>query len=145
MRRPKKHLFLLLFVLAGVLTACAPAGENTPAPAVPSPTAKPIRANSGIEGQVWIGPACPGPVRQGDTKCADKPYQAEIVVLDLKGVEVVRTTSGEDGAFRVDLPPGRYTLHPIPGKPFPSTRDQEVEVTPGAYTRVVVNYDSGMR
>jgi hypothetical protein len=141
MRRTTAAALLALMAIVGLSSACAAPGGIAPAV-----TSTPKAAlHSGIEGVVMYGPTCPGPVREGDTRCDDKPYQAELVVLDARGAEAARLTSGADGAFRVDLAPGRYTLHPIPGKPFPSAGDQEVVVTAGAYTRVTVRYDSGMR
>ena len=53
--------------------------------------------------------------------------------------------SGEDGRFRVGLRPGRYVLDPERGNPFPAASEQEVDVVSGAYTEVVVAFDTGIR
>ena len=105
----------------------------------------PPPADSGIEGTVTIGPMCP--VVQEGTECPDQPFEATITVLDEGGDEVTEVTSGEDGRFRVALPPGRYTLvpqSPNAGAP-PQAGEQAVEVRDGAYTQVAVQYDSGIR
>lgn len=141
-----------LFTLILLLTACAPqvAPEEPP---VSSPDATPMlntapttpASGTGIQGKVLIGPACPGPARVDDTACADKPYQAEILVLDMKGKEIARVTSGVDGTFRFDLAPGTYVLHPFSGNPYPTAGEQEVDVLQDEYTDVQIDYDSGMR
>ncbi len=102
-------------------------------------------AQSGITGQVTIGPTCPGPVRPGDTACADKPYQATFSVLSDKGKEVSRFQTDADGRFRVNLAPGSYTLHPVQKNVFPIAPDQSVTVVAGQYTEVQIMFDSGMR
>jgi len=100
---------------------------------------------SGIDGLVTIGPVCP--VERIDTPCADKPYQATLVIQDEQGLEVVRVQSGEDGRYRVDVAPGTYRLlpqWPNEGGP-PTASEQQVEVRANAYTHVDVQYDSGIR
>jgi hypothetical protein len=87
------------------------------------------------------------PVVQENTPCPDEPYAATLVVETLDGKEVARTQSGEDGAFRVDVSPGTYTLvphSPNAGGPA-SASEQRVDVLDGEYTRVDVSYDSGIR
>ncbi len=122
---------LPLLLLAAVLLA---ATCDTPPP-----------ANSGIEGAVTIGPMCP--VERPDSPCPDQPYAATIVIEDDHGVEVARAQSGEDGRFRVDLVPGRYTLVPQSpdGAGLPYGAEQQAEVRAGEYTHVDVQYDSGIR
>jgi len=121
-------LLLLAFVL--LAATC----DNNPPP-----------TNSGIEGTVTIGPMCP--VERPDSPCPDQPYAATIVIEDDQGVEVARAQSGADGRFRVDLPPGRYTLVPQSpnGAQLPYGAEQQVEVRAGEYTHVDVQYDSGIR
>ena len=100
--------------------------------------------DSGIKGTVTIGPMCP--VVQENSPCPDEPYQADIVIEDSRGDEVLSFESGEDGAFRVDLAPGTYVLIPQPGESgLPFAEEQQIEVVTGAYTPVEVQYDSGIR
>ena len=101
--------------------------------------------NSGIEGTILEGPMCPGPVQVGNNTCPDQPYQATIDILNTDKVQVTQVHSDASGNFKVDLAPGTYVLHPIPGTPLPIAADQTVEVLAGQYTQVTINYDTGMR
>jgi hypothetical protein len=121
------HIGLLL------LAGCGPSLPDAP-------------PNTGIMGQALLGPNCP--VVQEGQPCPDRPYvDAEIDLLDDSGRTLTTLTVDAAGAFRVDLPPGRYTLVPRPleGVPFPTAGEQTVEVTEGRYTEVIVSYDSGIR
>ncbi|PWB53261.1 MAG: hypothetical protein C3F13_09830 [Anaerolineales bacterium] len=109
---------------------------------VTEPTPPP---SSGIEGWVTIGPVCPGPVLVGDTHCQDQPYQATISILDADNQEATRVQSSMEGYFKLPLPAGEYTLHPISGSPLPQASDQIVNVTADQYTGVKISYDTGMR
>jgi hypothetical protein len=100
-------------------------------------------SNSGIEGQVLIGPMCP--VVQVGTPCPDQPYQAIITVLNSKGDRVMQFQSDAQGRFRVALNPGTYTLHPESPNVLPFAAGQVVTVASGQFTQVVINYDSGIR
>lgn len=99
---------------------------------------------SGIEGQVLLGPACPGPV-SSDKPCPDKPYQANILVQDQNGKTITQFQTDQNGNFRVSLSPGTYTLHPESPGAFPRAADQTVAVQPGQFTQVQITYDSGIR
>lgn len=125
---PAGFLFVLLTLALAACTDIAP-----------TPTPPP---DSGVRGQVLIGPMCPV-VREG-TPCPDQPFQATVAVVDEAGVTLTAFRSGEDGRFRVALPPGRYTLVPQPDgiRHAPEVR---VEVPPGEFVEVTVTYDSGIR
>lgn len=103
----------------------------------------PPPVNSGIEGEVYIGPMCPV-VREGE-ECPDQPYQATLTVSSLKGERVVQIQTGEDGLFKIPLAPGEYILHPESPDIYPFASEQSVVVDEGKYTQVTVNYDSGIR
>jgi hypothetical protein len=122
-----KIILLFLFVL--FLTSCA--SSATP----PS--------DSGIEGQVLIGPTCPV-VREGE-ECPDQPYQAVLTVNSPKGERIVQVQTDEDGYFKIHLHPGEYILHPESPNVLPFAGEQTVFVEMGKFTQVVVNYDSGIR
>jgi len=122
-----KITLLFLFIL--LLASCS---SVTPTPP----------ADSGIEGQVFIGPNCPV-VRVGE-ECPDQPYQATLTVNNPKGERIVQIQTEEDGQFKISLPPGEYILHPESGR-LPSADEQTVIVEPGVFTQVIVNYDSGIR
>jgi len=100
-------------------------------------------AAQGIDGVVLLGPQCP--VQTLEDPCPDLPYQAWINVRTASGESVTRIRSGEDGRFRVGLVPGRYVLNPESGDPFPIASEQEVAVGDGAYTEVIVSFDTGIR
>jgi len=119
----------LPFLVALLLASCSPMAPTPP-------------ADSGIEGQVFIGPNCPV-VREGE-ECPDQPYQATLTVNNPKGERIVQIQTEEDGQFKIPLPPGEYILHPESGR-FPFADEQTIIVEEGAFTQVIVNYDSGIR
>jgi hypothetical protein len=105
-----------------------------------------IPANTGIEGQVLIGPTCP--VVQQGKECPDKPYQATLTVLDSNGSrKIARFQTDAEGRFRLPLAPGNYILHPETPEnmPLPTAPDQNFTVTEGRFTQISVVYDSGIR
>lgn len=126
-------VFLCLFLLA----ACAQATQ-TPSQA---PTEPP--AESGIEGQSTIGPACP--VVKIDEPCPDQPYQATLSVLDSSGNQVTQFTTDENGQFRINLAPGEYILHAELTSVMPTAEDVPFTVSSGQFTTVNIVYDSGIR
>jgi hypothetical protein len=105
----------------------------------------PLRADTGIQGQVTVGPMCP--VVQEGQDCPDQPYQATLTILNEAGSRVMRFTTDADGAFRVPLAPGSYILRPeVPeGAPMPIAAEQAFTVAEGSYTELKVIYDSGIR
>ena len=119
-------LFLLL------LTACASdGGDEAP--------------SSGVRGQVLLGPTCP--VVQEGSPCPDEPVGGVEVRALTGGEAIAQTTSGGDGRFELELPPGRYTLEAVVGPDGPGmfAKPVAVTVTAGAFVEVVVPVDSGIR
>jgi hypothetical protein len=112
-----------------------PATPNAPASAT---------GESGIQGQVTIGPACPGPV-SAENPCPDRPYQTTLTVLDQNNQVVAQVQTDTQGNFRVVLPPGTYTVHPASSGVMPRAGDQSVTVVKGQFTQVNIAFDSGMR
>lgn len=100
--------------------------------------------DSGIEGLVLIGPACP--VEEAGSPCPDRPVAAEITITRIMGAVVKKVTSSEDGRFRVDLEPGRYFLsaRPTDGSTPGGETPGVVEVVDGGYTEVEITIDSGI-
>jgi hypothetical protein len=98
--------------------------------------------NSGIEGQVLIGPSCPV-VREGE-ECPDQPYQATLTVSSPKGERIVQIQTDEEGRFKIPLAPGEYILHPETEN-ITFAEELTVIVEEGNFTQVIVNYDSGIR
>ncbi len=101
--------------------------------------------SSGIQGHVTIGPQCP--VMQVGSPCPDVAYQARVRVLR-DGAEVATGPSDQDGAFRIPVAPGAYVVDAVPldGNAIATIGGQpHVVVTAGAYTRVDLTFDSGIR
>ena len=123
----KRWLSVLVFLV--LVTACPPK----------------IPDNTGIEGQVFIGPMCPV-VQQGQ-ECPDRPYQATLTVLTASGHKVTQFTTDAEGRFQVPLAPGDYILRPQTpaNQPMPVAAEQAFTVTEGQFTQVDVTYDSGIR
>jgi hypothetical protein len=125
----------LVAVLGLVLVLGAACGSSTES----------IPPNTGIKGTVSLGPTCP--VEQvGQPPCVT-PYAATLAITSAEDDSVVaRVSSGPDGVFTVDLPPGDYVIVPEPGgDPFPVGQPVEVTVEAGSYAQVEVAYDSGIR
>ena len=119
--------FLIGLLIISLATCSAPA----------TPT------DSGIEGQVFIGPMCP--VVQVGQECPDQPYQAILTVNSLEGGRIVQVQTDEAGRFKIPLSPGQYILHPESPNVMPFASEQTFIVEAGKFTQVVVNYDSGIR
>lgn len=113
---------------------------STPAPAAGSGATG--QAGSGIEGVAMMGPTCP--VERADQPCPDKPFQVTLAVFS-GSREVARFQTGTDGRFRVDLPPGVYTVKPAVNAVLPRGASQEVTVVKGQYAVVKMTFDSGIR
>jgi hypothetical protein len=103
----------------------------------------PAPRESGIAGQVLIGPMCP--VAQQGQDCPDQPYPATLTVYSSSGGMIVQFQADGEGHFRIPLGPGQYILHPESPNGIPFATDQAIVIEAGQYTSVVVNYDSGIR
>jgi hypothetical protein len=70
-----------------------------------------------------------------------------VIVKTPDGIfEVTRFTADETGQFRVPLFPGTYLLDPLSGpNGFPVASQQLVGVQEGMFTRVDINFDTGIR
>ena len=106
MKRAVRRL-LVVGLLAILLAACGPSSASVP-------------PGTGIHGTVTLGPTCPVE-KVGEPPCVT-PYAAKLVVTSADdGSVVARVTSGPDGTFTVDVPPGDYVIVPEPGSDgFPS-------------------------
>ena len=104
---------------------------------------QPADADSGVEGQVLIGPMCP--VVQVGQECPDQPYQATLTVNSPRGERIAQVQTDEQGRFRIPLEPGEYILHPESPNVMPFAAELTFTVEFGKFTRLVVNYDSGIR
>ena len=100
-------------------------------------------ANSGVEGQVLIGPMCP--VVQAAQSCPDQPYQATLTVNSRDGTRLTQVQADSQGHFRIQLKPGDYILHPESPNTVPFAAEQALHVEAGRFTQLTVSYDSGIR
>ena len=103
----------------------------------------PAPRESGIAGQVLIGPTCP--VVQPGQSCPGQPYQATLTVNSLNGETIMQVQTDGQGHFRIPLVPGEYLLHPGSPNGTVFAADQTVLVSSGQYTQILVTYDSGTR
>jgi hypothetical protein len=101
-------------------------------------------AGAGIQGRVVLGPMCP--VQRAESPCPERPIQADITVAGSDGKTVATGHSGSDGAFRISLKPGSYTVTAKQsdsglafGKPV------SVDVPAGTFVHVNLLVDSGIR
>lgn len=101
-------------------------------------------SNTGIEGTILVSPSHPGPIREGVSSTAPVPGMEFSVAKE--GGEVAAFKTDEQGHFRVNVPPGKYTVASKARKmrigrfgPF------DVEVSAGKLTKVEWTCDSGMR
>jgi hypothetical protein len=104
-----------------------------------------IPANTGLEGQVFIGPICP--VVQKGQNCPDQPYQATLVIQTTANRQIIQIYTDTRGNFHLALAPGSYILHlqTLPNRPYPTGRDQKFNVVAGQFTQVKFVLDSGIR
>lgn len=100
------------------------------------------RPASGIRGLVLRGPT--RPVCQVGQSC-EAPAPGLTLVFSRPGHGSVRTTTGPDGRYRVELAPGTYavTTSQIPFGRVPSPR--EVTVGQRGFARVDFHVDTGIR
>jgi len=136
-----------------------PTPTRQPAPSVtPSPTGGgstvppvPVPSSGGpwLVGVATADPVCPVERIPPDPACAPRPVVgATVVVLDPGGGEVARATTGADGTYRVAVPAGNVRVEAAPvaglmGTPAPI--DAVVPAGPGAWLRVDLAYDTGIR
>ena len=128
-----RRLSLVSLLVLLLLTACA------------SDRGDEAASSSGVRGQVLLGPTCP--VVQEGSPCPDEPLGGVEVRALTAGGAIAEATSGEDGRFELELPPGRYTLEAVvdPDGPGMFAKPVAVTVTAGAFVEVVVPVDSGIR
>ena len=101
--------------------------------------------DSGIRGRVVYGPVAECAVRDGQEDCY-RPYEATIRIRRSRHGRVIRRVqSNAKGRFRVELAPGRYVLDPVNHGRFPHADRKTVHVACGRYTRVRIQYNSGIR
>ena len=123
-------------VLIAVVVGCMQPTEGSPIPEM-----------GRISGAAVAGPICPVVTIPPESGCDDRPVvNAMLVIVNDAGDEVATVTSGADGRFGVDLPPGRYELRPQPVDGLMGTAPPvSVIVTTGQPAEVTISYDTGIR
>ncbi len=104
--------------------------------------------NSGIKGNVVLGPTCPVVRNPPDPQCADKPYQTKLDVMTAdKSKLIAEFQSGADGKFTIPAPPGQYVIQNAAGaSPLPRcTSDGVITVFANSYIDATVSCDTGIR
>lgn len=130
---------LLVPVLAAaLLAACADDRTgNTSSGEDPPP-------RSGVRGTVEAGPQCPVVV-QG-SPCPDHPWDGTVQVTTPEGEPVAEADTDARGGFIVELAPGSYDLLPVADDAGPAiAAPQRIVIEDGAFTRVTLTVDTGIR
>jgi hypothetical protein len=104
--------------------------------------------DSGVTGQVTLGPTCPVMQNPPDPQCADRPYETTIQVIQVGSPQsapftTVKTDS--QGEYSVTLPPGDYALQPVGGNMLPRCETKNVTVVSSKMTQVNLSCDTGIR
>ncbi len=126
--------------VAAALLVLAGCGDESPEPKA--------EAESGVTGQVHLGPQCP--VETTDDPCEDEPAANVDVSVSAQlpgesytaGEVVARGTTDADGAFRIVVAPGDYVVTADAGM---SCELMDARVTDGTYTEVDIPCDTGIR
>jgi hypothetical protein len=99
---------------------------------------------TGIEGSVRVSPTHGGPIKLGEPDSAPLA-NATLVVESAAGTSKTVTTD-EQGHFKIELPPGRYSIRTekvgMRGRGCGMT---DIEVTAGSVKQVKLDCDTGMR
>ncbi len=121
-------------ILAGsLLTACASAQEPPP----PAET-----ESSGIEGRSLVFGAGGGGFADTAAASEERPYEGVIEIRegDRSGAVVVTVAPDASGDFKVDLPPGTYTLIQLSADGAGIGEPVTVTVGPGSYEDVKLSF-----
>lgn len=104
-----------------------------------------IELSSGIEGQVIRGPIKGGPEIIGEVN--EEPFSALFHVQDPTEKTVKSFTSDENGEFKIQLPPGEYSVVPDNSAPLmmPSAQSKKVTVSKDLFLYQVFYFDTGIR
>jgi len=103
---------------------------------------------SGVKGQVLIGPTCPVQQDPPNSNCADRGYATKIQVFSVVSSQsspfaVVETD--KEGNYIVMLPPGLYNVQALGDRPFPVCESEPVTVESDVMHNLDLLCDSGIR
>ena len=98
---------------------------------------------SGIEGVILVSPSHPGPTRKDEPNAA--PAANATFSVMKSDTKITSLTTDADGRFRIELPPGHYTIRRDDSGARIGHWRFEAEVKSGEMTTVRWTADSGMR
>ncbi len=126
-------------VAAVLLVVLMPAGCGCPSPQQPPGT---------LEGQVTIGPLTPVQTPGEQPPVPPEVYAARnILIYDEPAARLIaKVDIGADGTYRVQLPPGRYTVDiNHTGIGGSSDVPAKIDIASGQTTRLDIDIDTGIR
>ena len=99
---------------------------------------------TGIEGSVRISPTHGGPIKAGEPDSA--PLANATLVVETAAGSTKTVTTDEQGHFKIELPPGRYSIRTekktgVKG----GCGMKDIEVTASGFKQVHLECDTGMR
>ena len=106
------------------------------------------QTNSGVEGQITLGPTCPVMQNPPNPQCADRPYETTIQIIKVgspQGAPFMSVKTDSEGRYSVTLPPGEYALQPVGGNTLPRCETKEVTVVASKMTEANLSCDTGIR
>jgi hypothetical protein len=124
------HRLVLAVLLTVVVGAC---GADRDAGA----------SDSGIRGRAVAGPQCP--VEVAGSPCPDLPFEGTVVATSAATGDRFTVETDADGRFELPLAPGTYEVSIDSPSPPPFAKPLTVTVRGGAFARVTVVVDTGIR
>jgi len=104
----------------------------------------PTITESGLEGQMWLGPTCPVQ-KPNDPACDDRPYAGLAQVETLEGMVVAQVQADAEGRFKVGVRPGAYILAGKSAPVYPRGERIGVTVPQSGFAPVTLHFDTGIR
>ncbi len=99
---------------------------------------------TGIEGSVRISPTHGGPIKVDEPDSA--PLANATLVVETATGSIKTVTTDEQGHFKIELPPGRYSIRAEKiGMKGRGCGLKDIEVTAGEFKQVSLQCDTGMR
>ncbi|MFN2609439.1 MAG: hypothetical protein ABR507_00965 [Actinomycetota bacterium] len=103
-----------------------------------------IVTDSGVQGKVVSGPTCP--VERLDSPCPNQPESALIKATRTGSDSAAGVTRTDgNGAFKMTLAPGSYTVTAQAPGAFGGCKPQDVTVSAKTFAHVVITCDTGIR
>ncbi|MDP2705325.1 MAG: hypothetical protein Q8O71_02970 [bacterium] len=101
-----------------------------------------------ILGNVLLGPTCPVMMDPPDPRCADRPYQTQLVLTTVDQLRVIKEfSSDKDGKFNIEVPPGEYIIRSAAAAnilPYCASNNT-IKVNANTSVEVTVGCDTGIR